>query len=248
MPIASSPAVPLLSRCLVVAFGLILPPDAARGETFVFGFAANQLNALSNTMLTEGAFSMQLAAGPAGAQLYESNGAPGLGIGTSGTLLPDGEHLRFELNGGVGEFIQFSFDRPGILTGLDFDGVKDENYEYFLLQTVAGSNFYFFDSFEGSAASPGLIDVPGRVVFLLESFGLDDSVNDLRIPFVQGQQFTLSYGELPVGNPGNGARLQSITVLPIPEPGTLFLALWVAAAAWASRDARATLRVPPSFL
>ena len=74
--------------------------------------------------------------------MFESNGSPGLGIGhTQGNVSIGGEHEDFEIVAGVGEAIQFSFDKLGILTGLDFDGVKDENYEFFLLQTGTRARF-----------------------------------------------------------------------------------------------------------
>jgi hypothetical protein len=135
-----------------------------------------------------------------------------------GAALPGGEHEDFEMAEDVGEAIRFSFDKPGILTGLDFDGVKDENYEYMLLQTVTIPDTYFFDAFDGSSADPGLISVPGVVWFLNEFTPPDDGVLDLAIPFAAGQEFTITYGELSVGLPGNGARLQRIVVAAVPEP------------------------------
>jgi hypothetical protein len=201
-------------------------PEAAHGEKFVFGFAANDLNGLASKSLTNGEFTMQVSAGPAGGLLYESNGAPGLGIGTSGVIVTDGEHTVFDMGStGAAEFIQFSFDRPGVLTGLDFDGVKDENYEYFLLQTATSPDLYFFDSFENSTANPGLINVPGQVIFLQEFHGPDDAVTDLGISFAAGQPFKLTYGQLNVGLTGNGARLQSISVGIVPEPSTPVLTM-----------------------
>jgi hypothetical protein len=47
----------------------------------------------------------------------------------------------------------------------------------------------------------------------------------LAIPFVAGQQFTITYGQLTVGLPGNGARLQRIVVAPVPEPASWLLAI-----------------------
>ncbi len=136
----------------------------------------------------------------------------------------------------------FSFDTPGVLTELDFDGVKDEPYEYFLLQTAGDPDRYFFDSFENSTADSGLIDVSGEVIFLQEGGPVDDKSLSLGIPYAAGQKFMLTYGQLdhlvPQNDPiGNGARLQGITVIRVPEPATCILGLaLIAALAFALRN------------
>ena len=79
-------------------------------------------------------------------------------------------------------------------------------------------DLYFFDSFANSSADPGLINVPGHVVFLNEIVEPDDGILDLAIPFAAGQQLSITYGQLSVGLPGNGGRLQRIIVAPVPEP------------------------------
>lgn len=221
---------------LTVAAGVCVGvAKSASAEEFVFGFAGNGLTSaaqLSSADLTVGGFTMQLlATGPDEAWLYESNGAPGLGIGdTKGPVSIGGDHEDFHVVDGVGEGIVFSFDRPGVLTGLDFDGVKDENYEYFQLQTAGSPDLYFFDSFEGSTADPELINVPGVVAFLNEFTPPDDGILDLAIPFAAGQTISITYGELGVGLPGNGGRLQRIVVAAVPEPAT-FSSVLIAIAA-----------------
>lgn len=215
---------------VVLAVACHMNADFAMAEEFVFGFAGNGLTATAKKPtadITVGEFTMHLAAaGPTGAWLFESNGSPGMGIGhTQGSVPLGGEHEDFELVGSVGEAIVFTFDRPGILTGLDFDGVKDENYEYMLLQTATSPDIYFFDSFAGSIADPGLIDVPGEVVFLNEIVFPDDGILDLAIPFSAGQQVSITYGQLSVGLPGNGTRLQRIIVAAVPEPATCAILL-----------------------
>lgn len=204
---------------------LLATGQIAQGDTLVFGFANNSLNGLPSKLVPFDTFNMQLAAGgPATARLWESNGSPGLGIDSTGSSSSEGEQTLFDNFTGTSELVTFSFDKAGVLTGLDFDGVKDELYEYMMLRTATSPDLFFFDSFETSSADPGLISVPGQVVFLEEFHGPDDSALDLHIPFAAGQEFTITYGDLPVGGVGNGARLQRVVVQGIPEPAT-----WIAA-------------------
>ncbi|MGD9721253.1 MAG: hypothetical protein AB7O59_08595 [Pirellulales bacterium] len=214
------------SLMIVVA----LLASAAEAETFTFGFDANNLNGTPSTTLTAGAFSMDLAAGPAGSGLWETNSIFGMGVDSEAVLGPGGLPARFDRINGTSEYIEFSFGQSGILTGLNFDGVKDESLEYFLLEST-GVHVNFFDSFANTTI-PGAVDnallqgaITGGVVYLLENGTYDDETIDLAIPFVAGQIFRLSYQEVGGGLGAqyeptiapNGARLQGISV--VPEPG-----------------------------
>lgn len=208
---------------------MIAAASVASGATFQFGGDANGLTDQSSATLTDEGVSLTLEATPTGAQFNER----GSGMGINARSVPGvvgGEIDKFDLISGSspftgqGEGVRFSFDQPGILKELDFDGVKDEDFEYFLLQTSTSPDLYFFDSFNGSTADPSTIDVPGVVMFLQEAPGgggsgeLDDRSEELFIRFAAGQEFLLVYGQLGAGN---GAQLQEITVQTIPEPATL---------------------------
>jgi hypothetical protein len=123
------------------------------------------------------------------------------------------------------------------LTGINFDGVKDEALEYFILDTPHSGRINFFDS-QININVPGAVAaavqanvVTGAVVLLLENLSFDDEAQGLHIPFAAGEQFTLTYAELgPVFHPTdtpNGARLQGITVVAVPEPATHAISLGV---------------------
>lgn len=219
----------ILKLTLIASLGLALAGRDAAAAATTFDFNGNGIFGVPTASITAGDFTVNLAAGgPPGSLLYESFGATELGIG------PGGEILSFEVINGVAEQLQFSFDEPGVLTGIDFDGVKDEALEFFILQSSPGVRVNFFDS-AANTTIPGAIDnavtqgaVIGDVVYLLETSQHDDEALDLAIPFAAGQQFTLTYAE--VGDLGapfsptvapNGARLQRITVAAIPEPASL---------------------------
>ncbi len=223
---------------LIVACMLNVGPIAsARGETFTFGLSANNLLGASSKTLTSGTYSMDLSAGPLGSGLWETSSDAGMGVDSTAVLGAGGSAARFDRINGTSEFIEFSFDAPGILTGLNFDGVKDESFEYFVLESTGGVRINFFDSAANTTVA-GAIDnavlqgaVTGQVVYLLEGGGFDDETNSLSIPFAAGQLFKLTYAEVggglgaqfePLLAP-NGARLQGITVA-VPEPATLLLA------------------------
>lgn len=228
----------------LIAAALGLGTTAARSvqaEPFSFGLDANHLQGAASETLTAGAVSMHIAAGPVGGGLWETS--LGLGVDASSVLGSGGLPSKFDRINGNSEFVTFSFSVPGTLTGLNFDGVKDESLEYFLLETTGGVRVNLFDS-AANTTIPGAIDnavvqgaVTGQVVYLLEGGGFDDETNSLAIPFAAGQVFTLTYREVggglgtafePIGAP-NGARLQSITVAPVPEPAAAALALLAAA-------------------
>lgn len=222
---------------------------SARSETFTFGSNANDLVGAATKTLVSGGFSMDLAAGPVGSGLWETGSAVGMGVDSTAVLGAGGQSARFDRIGGVSEFVEFSFAAPGNLTGLNFDGVKDEAFEYFLLESAGGVRVNLFDS-AANITIPGAIDnavllgaVTGEVVYLLEGGGFDDETNSLLIPFAAGQVFKLTYMELGGGlgaqyeptNVPNGARLQSTTVAAVPEPSSFALKFSAAAVLLAAR-------------
>ncbi len=194
--------------------------------SFVFNSGANGMNGLAAATLTDDGFTMSLSAGPAGAVLDDVDGQ---GLGINSRTIPDAvddDATKFNIIEGTsavsgqGESAEFSFDRAGILTALDFDGVKDELFEYFRLDTGVGEPYFFFDSM----ADPNGINVPGTVIFLQESATLDDEISGLSIPFAAGQVFTLTYGQLGAGN---GSRWEGLSVA-VPEPSGRLLLLFLA--------------------
>ncbi|MEM8680723.1 MAG: hypothetical protein AAGF97_15350 [Planctomycetota bacterium] len=198
----------------LIIFGLLAGPVTA--ETFTFNSGSQGLQDLNAATVVGAEFDLQLTAGPAGALLYDLD-LQGMGINTRELGVGvDSDRDKFNLMGGTGplagqgESLTFSFNRSGIITGLNFDGVKDETFEYFRLDVPHQTSLFFFDS----QADPAAIDVPGDVIFLLEDATFDDEIGGLAIPFTAGTTFELVYGELGVGN---GARLEAITVQ-VPEP------------------------------
>lgn len=245
--------VPIL-RVAVFVVALILSSawGAARGETFTFGSNANDLVGAATKTLVSGDFTMELAAGPLGSGLWETGSELGMGVDSTAVLGPGGSSARFDRIGGVSEYIEFSFGVPGILTGLNFDGVKDESFEYFLLESMGGVHVNLFDS-AANITIAGAIDnavlqgaVTGEVVYMLEGGGFDDETNSLSIAFLAGQVFRLTYLELGGGLGAqfeptlapNGARLQSITVAAVPEPSALALMLSAVGALFAAAARR----------
>jgi hypothetical protein len=214
--------------------------DSCPAATFPFGGSQNNLNGLESTSLTSGGFNLQLSTRIPGTRLNEPQGA-GLGIDST-TVVGAGDPqppLFNVLEGGgplagTGEGARFSFDRSGLLTGINFDGVKDESLEYFVLETPGGQRYNFFDS-AANTTVPGAVDsaiaagvVTGQVVYLLEiNSTIDDEAQGLQIPFGAGDPFTLTFQSLdsrfgPI-EVANGARLQGITVLAVPEPAGYLL-------------------------
>lgn len=239
MRLDPTPATQLRTVGLVIALALGSMVQAVRGETFTFGSNANDLVGAASKTLVSGDFSMNVTAGPAGSGLWETGSALGMGVDSTAVLGAGGQAARFDRIGGVSEFIEFSFATPGTLMGLNFDGVKDESFEYFLLEGSGGVRVNLFDS-AANFTIPGAIDnaillgaVSGEVVYLLEGGGFDDETNSLAIPFAAGQVFRLTYLELGggLGEPfepalePNGARLQSITAAAVPEPAAHALAV-----------------------
>jgi len=218
---------------LTAAVGAGLASRPSEAAFFDFGGGRSGVLNAPSAAITKDGLTLNLLPTIPGSLLNEQASA---GLGVNSQNLPDANDdsptaSRVDINvlggtgplAGLGEGVEFSFDRPGVLTEIDFDGVKDESLEYFRLESAGGLDLFFFDS----AANPGAIDVPGRVVFLQEEEGnsfIDDKTFPLAIPFAAGQAFTLTFGTLPSAEAANGARLQSLTAVAVPEPAAWLLA------------------------
>lgn len=234
--------------------------SGVRGETFSFRSGDVEIVGVSEATLTVGQFTMNLAAKPTGALLRKTLSADGLGV-TGATIngvndpggLSDFTILDGDLEG-VGESVEFSFDRPGILTGFDFDGLSDERLELFVLETESGLRVNFLDSRANMPNTPNAMfehpldaalrdgAIVGDVILLLEdsATGLDDEIHSLAIPFAAGQTFHLTFGAAgqPYSQDSNfGGRLQGIEVQAVPEPST-FVLLGLPFAGFAGRRQR----------
>lgn len=209
-------------------------------EVIQFGGNLHGLTGLAAGQLNSGAFQMSLAAYPLGAVLNENNGQA-LGVDSRGIAgAVDTGNLagidKLNLLGGppgiagTPESVTFSFNQDGVLRGLKFDGVKDENLEYVRLEMPNGDVLAIFD-FE----VPLRLTQQGFTVAALDvsnALFLDDERDDihgLSIPFQPGQTFTLSYGEAPLP-PGyvprqnelpNGIRWQGLVIVPEPHAAPL---------------------------
>ena len=191
---------------------------------FSFPTVPREVDSLSTGSLTVAELTLELQAGPASAGAVLREFSAGLGIQSrtvAGVFDPNLDKFDVLLDVLGTDTLTFSFDKPGVLTGIDFDGVKDEPLEFFTLESTNGLQLHFFDS----QAVPSLVTaaaLPGQVIYLLETAQFDDEIRNLQIRFSAGEQFKLTYGELDrlfaVPEPGNGARLQSITVEEIQEP------------------------------
>ncbi len=211
------------TRCIAIAFYLLLSlaisllGSDCLAERFDFGSDVNGITGLTTATLNGSEFAMQLTAGPTDSLFFDVD-AQGLGIDSLG--LPgvvDSDRSKFNTllasssnEGTSTESLHFTFDRPGRITGFDFDGVKDELFEYFRFDSPGAVPTYFFDSM----ADPAGINVNGNVIFLLEGGALDDEIYGLSFPFAAGDELTLTYGQL---GDGNGSRLEGI-VVEVPEP------------------------------
>lgn len=201
-------------------------------EQFNFSNGQNGITGITSAVIPGIDFQMQLSAAPDGALLDEID-AQGMGINSVPVSGQDDDASKFNLIEGSGPFVgqgerlQFSFDRAGLITGLNFDGVKDETFEYFLLESSGLTPTFFFDS----QADPAQINVDGDVVFLLEDDFFDDEIVGLAIPFTANQELAITYGQLLAGN---GSRFEGITV-EVPEPSTIVLLLVPCIGLWRRR-------------
>jgi hypothetical protein len=240
----------LMLLATAIAWLLSVGASASSAETFSFGGSQNGFNGQPSATLTAGDFMLQLDAGIPGSLLNEPQEA-GMGIDSrpvagAGDLEPAlfNTILGAGPLAGAAEWLRFSFDGPGVITGINFDGVKDESLEYFILESTGGVRYNFFDSAANNFVAGfgnrvsnaiGAGAVTGTVVYLLEiNDTIDDEAQGLHIPFAAGQEVSLSFHSLtefgPL-EPANGARLQGITVEAVPEPVSSMLALVGALAA-----------------
>lgn len=222
---------------------LVGPADGARAATFRFVSPASPLAGQTSGVLTDGGVTISLAALPDGATFNLQREGLGLNsLSVAGATDPEPD--RFNLLGGAlagsSEAIAFSFDQQGLLTSLDFDGVKDESFEFFRLETPGGQVLSIFDSQIGlRLVDIGLINEP-NVTLLTEIGSPDDDLFGLAIPFGPGDVFRLIYREHSPDpsnyQPGfvpetpNGARFQGLTVELVPEPTSGGVTLAIAAA------------------
>jgi hypothetical protein len=237
--------------CLAAACG---GARAAHSFRFQSNLHGATVTGRSSAVVTEGAFSMSLTAGPVGAALNETH-PQGMGIdsrGVAGSLDVTSTTGVDKVNvlegpaGGASETITFSFNRSGVIRDLLFDGVKDETLEYFQLTLPNGKLVTFVDAeaeFRLTQQGFGLanLNVP-NILPLVD--GNDDRL-DVNLPFAAGDTFVLSYGNhpfptgyVPLQNElGNGARFEGLVI--VPEPSGLALALCGAGAlGWARQKQR----------
>ena len=226
----------------------------ALAASFVFGTAAggqtNQVIGQTTATQTDAGVTATFTAGPAGAVL-DDRSSGGLGVNSRGlatSAVSDPEIDKLNLLGslpggftpldGTGESISFSFDQPGAITSLLFDGMKDETLEYFVLTLPNGGVITIFDSqaeFRLGIQGFSLADL--NVINPVEAQLEDDDLTGLNLGYNAGDVFTLTYGEsdyieIPGYEPfpgepiefGNGARFQGV-VTAVPEPGAAVLLL-----------------------
>lgn len=242
-------------RKTLLVIAVAATPGVALAADFRFGSNAGGFNGQTSVVLNEAGSSLLLTAGPLGAVLDERSSG---GLGVNSRILPGvtgGEVDKFDVIegsaavAGAGEFVTLQFDTPGVITAIDFDGVKDESFEYFILTTESGARINFFDSASNTTV-PGAVDaaisdgaVTGEVVYMLEGGGFDDEAFGLTIPVLAGDLVTITYAELgptygPLLSP-NGARFQGVTFeASIPEPSTCLLSILVIAASCAGDRSR----------
>ncbi len=241
----------LVLRCcavLTLALGCLADSRAAQ---FVFGQNANGLTGQSSpTSVTDSGVTLSVASNVAGATFNET----GKGLGLDSRLATPNNLVETSNFGGAdrlnlqelvgdlaqfgesttffGESLSFSFDRAGTINELYFDGVKDESFEFFRLETPNGQVYSFFDAEIGLRISDvALIDEPNLTLLNAAVISNDDDVRGLSIPFAAGDAFRLVYGEFIVPSDllrptarqtaGNGARWEGVGVTTVPEPSSI---------------------------
>lgn len=221
--------------------------------SFIFSSNANGLTGAGSGVLTDGGLTLNIDAGMPGAVFDESD-SDGMGLNSAGVAgVTDDSDSKFNILGGsaagVGESITFSFDQPGVLNTLLFDGLKDETLENFALELPNGTVLTLFDfeveyrlNLQGFNLSDMGVPNPTQAI------DSSDDIIGLNIPFAAGEVFTLTYGEVdyngavlpgyypaddnlvPTGDTPNGSRFEGIVATLVPEPGTLLIGLTMATA------------------
>jgi hypothetical protein len=230
--------------CCALVAGISGIFSTATAETLVFEDNLHGLTNQSSATVAVGVISAAFTAGPTGARLSENDDA-GLGIdnrpvagSTADTGINRGA-TKFNIIGGSGpltgsaEFITFSFDKPGVLKHLLFDGLKDESLEFFELLLPSGKKLTIFDSqTQDKLIDQGFDLADMQVTNPVLCQDEEDDLYDLNYRFAAGEVFTLTYGEVDFNTilPGyvpvvdqvpNGARFQGLSV--VPEPSSILI-------------------------
>ena len=224
---------------LIVAFGLAICGQVL-ANTVVLEDNLHGLTGLTAGQVSTGPFTATIAAGPSGAVLNE-NDSQGLGVDNrlaAGATADSGSNrgtTKLNIIGGSGavagsgEFVTLSFDRPGVLQHLLFDGVKDESLEYFQLILPNSEVLTIFDSQTHAKLNDQGFDLSDlQVTNPILCQDEEDNLYDLNYRFQAGDVFMIAYGEVDFGTqlPGyvpvvdqepNGARFQGFSVVPEPS-------------------------------
>jgi hypothetical protein len=254
-------------RVFVVGLSLAccLVGGSTRAASLVLGNNANGLTGqVGPALLSREGVTLTITQTLAGAKFDESG--KGVGVDARGTAAgvlentslggPDKLNLQQSLGPLTaftapavfyGESLQFGFDQVGTITALMFDGVKDESFEFFRLESsTRGVLHSFFDAEIGlRITDPALLTVPSKLLLSDAIVSGNDDRAGLAIPVAPGEVFTLTYGEFVVtpnmlrpGNSlleGNGARWEGVVFTPVPEPAALVTISLLIAARFASR-------------
>lgn len=228
---------------------------SVHASSFLFGSGGvqNTIFGLPHAEIENEDVRLSLQAGPSGSRFDDSD-SQGLGINSldasAGINDPDSAKINF-ITGHpsgvkVAETFSFSFNRPGVLEDLLFDGVKDETLEYFSLTFPNGNVITIFDSqtrFRLGIQGYLLSDL--NVANPIECQTENDDLTDINYSFQAGDVFTLTYGEGDYSlvpnyhtNPrfpqfpnavGDGSRFQGVVITVIPEPAAAIMGLFALA-------------------
>jgi hypothetical protein len=244
----------MVIRLRAIVVGLFLAfclGGSTHAASFVLGNNANGLTGhIGPAVLTRDGVTLTITHTLSGAKFDESG--KGLGVDARGTpsaalentSLGGTDKLNLQQALGpltaftapavfYGESLRFGFDRAGTITALMFDGVKDESFEFFQLESSRqGVLHSFFDAEIGlRITDPTLLTVPNKLLLTDAIVSSNDDRAGLAIPVAPGEVFTLTYGEFIVtpnmlkpGNgllEGNGARWEGVVFTAAPEPSSL---------------------------
>lgn len=220
----------------------------ATAGSFIFTSNANGLTGTAGGTLADGGLTLNINVGTPGALIDESDDS-GMGVDSAGVAgVADAKGNKFNMlagsGTGVGESVMFSFDQPGILNTLMFDGLKDETLEHFILEAPNGTVLTLFDfETEMRLNHQGFNLSDMGVANPTQAEDADDDVTGLGIAFAAGGVFTLTYGEIdysgavlpgyypansslvPTGDTPNGARFEGIVATLVPEPGMMAMGM-----------------------